>query len=755
MGLRSHGSMVLGTMVRTRDRARSGEWVRPAPTGSPGTRFEHVPALDGIRATALLAVMAYHGGLAADVRGGLFSLDAFFCLSGFLITSLLVAEWRRTGTVALRAFWARRARRLLPALLLLLVGIAVWARFFSGPGQGPELRLDELSTLFYVANWHFIAAGSNYFVQTGPPSPLLHTWSLAVEEQFYMVWPVVAVLVLRRARTLWPLFVTAVAGAVASSVAMAVLYQPTNPTRVYFGTDTHAQSLLIGAALAVGLALWRQHQAASQPAEAAGGDAAPATGGAGVQPRHGGRSAGPSDIRRRPLDTLPSWLATAAGRGARDQRSRLALGLAALVGGAVTVYLWTQVGFSSPFSFEGGVAVASLAVGAVILATMLAPTNPLSRALAWSPLRYIGRISYGMYLWHYPFDLWITHANTGLYGMALLGVRTVVTVVVATASYYLVEQPIRQGRFFTALRGWALGPATVAATVVVVVVGTSAPAVAASAASGITPWPATPSGPPVRALVVGDSVALTLGIDMYEQERHADLDIKDAGLLGCGVALGNELELEGQRYPVAGPGPDGTGAAGTCRTDPGPDGELWPAYWAQQIAAFRPDVVVLVAGRWETINRTDPAGQWTNILDPSYAAYVEQALELAVDVATAGGAHMIIETSPCFDTGEQPDGQPWPEDDPARVAAYNRLVAKVAAAHPATVTLQDLGALACPGGHYTTAEDGIPIREADGVHFTYLSQPNAGTVLGPELLPEWYRLGEPVAEARDRAGSAG
>jgi len=681
----------------------SSDTTRHTPAAD-SAHFSYVPALDGLRAAAVLSVMAYHGGLVADVPGGFFSLDTFFCLSGFLITSLLLAEWRRTGTVALGAFWARRARRLLPALLLLLVGVAVWAHLFAGADQAPELRLDELSTLFYVANWHFIAVGQNYFVQTGPPSPLLHTWSLAVEEQFYLVWPLVVLFVVRRARTLWPLLWTTVVLALASAVEMAVLYQPANPTRVYFGTDTHAQSLMIGAGLAVGLVLWRERRTT------------------------------------RPL-----------GPGAR--RALVALALAAA---AVTGWLWTGVAFSDPFSFEGGVGVAALATAAVILATVLVPANPVARVLSWSPLRFIGRISYALYLWHYPFDLWLSHANTGLVGLPLLGVRTAVTLVVAVASTTLVEQPIRQGRFLTALRGWTLGPVAVVATVAVVVVGTTVPAVAASAAGDRLPaWPPTPVGPPVRVLLVGDSVALTLGIGLAEQEHRADLDIRDDGLLGCGVAIGNEVRLHGQVDPVAGPGPDGTGAAGTCRLDPGPHGLLWPAYWQQQIAAFHPDLVVLLAGRWETVTRTSPSGQWTNILHPAYAAYIERALQLAVAVGTAQGAHMVLETSPCFDTGEQPDGLPWREDDPARVDAYNRLVRQVAADHPATVTVQHLHALVCPGGRFTPTEDGVPLRTSDGVHFTYLGQPNAGAVLGPELLPLWYRLGHAVAVARAVAAHRG
>ena len=149
-----------------------------APRGRP-ISFGFVPALDGMRAIAVFGVMLYHGG-APGVGGGFLGVNVFFVLSGFLITSLLLGEWTTRLTIRLGEFWARRARRLLPALLVLLVGVAIYAKVFASPGQFPNLRLDTLSSLFYVANWHFIFAGSSYFDQT-VTSPLAHMWSLAIE----------------------------------------------------------------------------------------------------------------------------------------------------------------------------------------------------------------------------------------------------------------------------------------------------------------------------------------------------------------------------------------------------------------------------------------------------------------------------------------------------------------------------------------------------------------------------------------------
>jgi peptidoglycan/LPS O-acetylase OafA/YrhL len=198
--------------------ARSEPVTEPADPG--GIRF--VPGLDGLRGVAVLAVMAFHAGL-GWAAGGLLGVDVFFVLSGFLVTSILLGEHARTGTLALRRFWARRARRLLPALFVLLLGICAYAWWVSGGVAPAQLRGDALSTLGYVANWHYIATGQDYFVRYGGLSPLLHTWSLAVEEQFYLVWPLVALVVLKRAGRRGLGWVAGIVGA-SSAAVCAGLY---------------------------------------------------------------------------------------------------------------------------------------------------------------------------------------------------------------------------------------------------------------------------------------------------------------------------------------------------------------------------------------------------------------------------------------------------------------------------------------------------------------------------------------------------
>lgn len=244
---------------------------RPAGTGGRG-----IPALDGVRALAVLAVLADHAGV-PGLSGGFVGVDVFFVLSGFLITSLLLDEHRRTGRVDLGAFWARRARRLLPALTVLVAAVALGRRLFAPDSVG-GLRYDALSALGWVANWRFAAAKTDYFAQGGAASPLQHTWSLGVEEQYYLVWPLVltAVTVLlahrsrasvRRLATLATVGVLATVGAIASAAEAVWLSGNAAPGRVYFGSDTRAQALLAGAAAAAVFARrWPLSDGPSRPA---------------------------------------------------------------------------------------------------------------------------------------------------------------------------------------------------------------------------------------------------------------------------------------------------------------------------------------------------------------------------------------------------------------------------------------------------------------------------------------------------------
>jgi peptidoglycan/LPS O-acetylase OafA/YrhL len=684
------------------------------------TRLAYLPALDGVRACAVLAVMMFHGGI-PHMDGGFMGVDAFFVLSGFLITSLLIGEWRQSLTIKLGAFWARRARRLLPALLLMLLFVAFFASVIVPKGTYGALRLDALSTLLYVSNWHFILVNSNYFNETAASSPLLHTWSLAVEEQFYVIWPLVVLGVMHFTRSLRALFALCCAAAIASATWMYVLYDGgLNTNRVYLGTDTRSQCLFIGSALAVGLVLVtrRSHEE--------------------------GRLA--KGELWRPAGSVGTTLC----------------GVVGIVGALAAVALWVLTTSTSSFPYSGGFFLIGLAVAAVILSAVAAPRSIVPRVLSLAPVRYVGRISYGLYIWHWPIFIWLDHARTGLYGYELFAVRVVVTFAVSVVSFHLIERPIRMGTFVSRWRAWLVVPAGVGAVVVAVVAATTGttavastafpPSIGTTGAGSTTTTTSSPGSPPtatpVRVLLFGDSVALTLGIGLSDPADQAKYGyvLLDHGILGCGVVNGPEVELMGAR--------DTTPSA--CNGSPYTPGEPlseqpWQNQWLDTINFVKPNVVVLLAGRWEVVDR-EYEGTWTNILSPAYAAYVKQQLEQASQLVTGTGSHMVFLTAPCTDEGEQPDGAPWPEDNPARLAAYNKLVREVAAEHPLTDSVVDLNAAACPRGKFTSTVDGVVIRNTDGVHFT-----NAGgELLAPKLMPPIVAAGRAQAAAGGAGGpSAG
>ncbi len=357
--------------------------ARPSATGK-----ERIVALDGLRALSLLILMGYHFGV-GWLQGGFFGLDIFYVLSGYLITGLLVSEYGKRGRIQLSAFWLRRARRLLPALLIVLVVVTLMVRFAEPAGLYPEFRMSALSALFYFSNWWQIAASGNYFAVTGPVYPLAHTWSLAVEEQFYLVWPLVVLLVMHVSRTfargLRNLLLVAVVGVVASATEMALLYRPSaNVTRLYFGTDTHAQSILVGAALACAMTM--------------------------IQRRRGHDGMAPE---------------------ATSTRLRTLLVLVGLAGVAGTLTLSYSLIGSSSFDYRGGFLLSALSAAAIIVAAVCVPGGVVARAFSLPPMVWLGTISYGAYLWHFPVFIYLDPARTGATAIGLLALRSSATIALA------------------------------------------------------------------------------------------------------------------------------------------------------------------------------------------------------------------------------------------------------------------------------------------------------------------------------------
>ena len=369
---------------------RRESWAGPESANS-GYR----PGLDGLRALAVAAVLLYHAGV-RWMPGGFLGVDLFFVISGFLITSLLIKELQRAGQVDFPAFFRRRARRLLPALGIVLIVTAAGLVLFW-PQELVRVRGDIVASLGYVTNWWFIIRHQSYFQATGRPSPFQHLWSLAVEEQFYLVWPLTVALVLKAgtgARRLGLLGLIAAGGAVASTFAMAMIAIAHNvpygadASRVYYGTDTHAMGVLLGAAAAAAVAraecgqrIWR----------------------------------------------IGGLLDLAGG-----------IGLAALCWGMVRTNEFV------PWLYRGGFLLFAMLAVLPVVATSRAESR-LGEVLGYEPLRWIGTRSYGLYLWHWPIfvftrpqlDLPFSRAGDLLLRLALTGLA-------AEASYRLVEQPIRE-----------------------------------------------------------------------------------------------------------------------------------------------------------------------------------------------------------------------------------------------------------------------------------------------------------------------
>jgi peptidoglycan/LPS O-acetylase OafA/YrhL len=345
-----------------------------------------MPGIDGLRAIAVAAVFVYHADI-SWLPGGFLGVDVFFVISGYLITSLLIAEFEETGSVALLRFWGGRARRLLPALFLLigvclLVGATIERHKLVGlPG-------DALASIFYVANWRFILEHESYFAQFGRPGLLRHLWSLAVEEQFYLLWPPLFLLGIRlRRRPLVPVVVAL--AAIASTALMWALYVP-GSSRTFYGTDTRAGPLLVGVLLAFA---WK-----------------------------------PS--------ALPAW---------RGLPARRALDLVSLAALGAVIYMFVAVHDYDVRLYHGGFLVLALCA-AVLLAAIVHPLSTLGHLLARTVPRWIGERSYGIYLWHWPILVFTrpgidVHVARGI----LIPLQAAGTVIVAAVSYRYLEMPIRRG----------------------------------------------------------------------------------------------------------------------------------------------------------------------------------------------------------------------------------------------------------------------------------------------------------------------
>jgi peptidoglycan/LPS O-acetylase OafA/YrhL len=598
---------------------------------------------------AVLAVLLFHGEVSA-VSGGFLGVDIFFVLSGFLITALLLTEFRAWGSIDLWSFWLRRARRLLPALFLVLVAVAVYGAVFVASSRLDELRGDAVATLAYVANWRFVASGQTYFDMFREPSPLLHMWSLGIEEQFYWLFPPLLAAWLHYRRRSRGLVVVFASLAVLSALEMWLLYHPASgSSRVYYGTDTRAQALFVGASLAA--------------------------------------------LRYPDPDRLRRFPPPASRRAVSDM-----VGLACLVALLLVVNRTSE---ASTWLYHGGFLLVAVLTAGVIWACQ-DPSPVVSRVLSFGPLRLIGLVSYGLYLWHWPIFVLLSEVRTGWSGFPLLLVRLMLTFSMAALSYRLVEHPIRSGALRRHLRPVtlrALAGTTTAAVLVTVLAGTSG-------ASASPPLERSgtfetrvqqPSAGQMSVLLAGDSPGRFLGW-YFPPGQNDDLALSTATMIGCGLV---------QQSIVV----------GDVVTPSQPQCDEWPSVFRQAARATKPDVVVLSTGAWEVFDHKVD-GRVLRSGTPAYANELVRQYTRAIGALAGTDKPVALLNVPCFDqaTTRVSGVDLAPDHNDARRQHWlNSVLQRVADEHPGQVFLLDLRGLLCPQDTYTARIDGVDVRP-DGVH---------------------------------------
>jgi peptidoglycan/LPS O-acetylase OafA/YrhL len=664
--------------------------VTDAP-GRSGARLRYDPALDGIRAVGVGLVLLFHGGV-SWATGGFLGVSVFFTLSGFLITSLLLAEQGTTGGVGLKNFWVRRLRRLMPAAVACLALILVLTATVLTTAKD-TLRGDVVAALADVANWRFYFSGQSYANLFAVPSPVQHYWSLAIEEQFYIVFPLLVWLVLIKLR--WSRGALAAilgAGFVAATTA-SVRLGADRADLVYYATFTRAAELLAGCLLAMAVSRWGKPDPAERPA----------------------------------------WWAIVGGP----------LALATL---AVIIARTVQ---SDEWLYDGGLVAFSL-LSVALIVTARRP-GPLRWLLSLKPMVGLGLISYGVYLYHWPLFLWLNADRTGLDGAPLVLLRWAVTLAVSIVSYKFLEQPIRRGR---ALKGWrgALAPpiafaCLIGAAVPLAAGGASATAVfadndthstlpplpsttlppttavapatttsvaAATPSSTAAPAPTTTTTtaplPPARVVVFGDSTA------------KADA----AGFLAWGQASGQAVVSDAGTIAGCGLLRTAKRTFGTGRQT-NPDGcKWWDWRWPEILAENPADVAVLINGPWEVVEQQITAGdEFRSLGDPVFDQFAHDELLAATDVLLGHVANVVWftnpHTHPAWGAAETPAQD---AADAAKMDRLNAIIRQVVAERPQVVLVDLAGHLASiPGA------DSDQAMRPDGVHFS----PDASADMA-----EWY-----------------
>lgn len=649
--------------------------TRPARSSPSSRKAEgHIPltyrpAIDGLRAIAVVAVVVGHAN-EKWLPGGWLGVDIFFVISGFLITSLLLRERTSTGGIDLLSFWLARARRLLPAVFLVLAAVLVAARFIGLPARREAVSGDILSTLLYVANWRMYFSDEAYFATLATPSPLRHTWSLSVEEQFYIVYPLLLLLLLAILRKRIRLAGALTALAVLSAVVMAVLYTPgLEPSRVYYGTDTRAFELLVGAV-------------------------------AGVLALRSGTSKAPSAITER-TDRIARMVAPFA----------LVLVLVALLARSQAPELL----------FRGGLLVLCVLVATVVVAAASWNDNIVQKVLSWEPMRKVGLISYGLYLWHWPIIVYSNHLLLEVDPLVRMYIQLVLSFVIATLSYLIVERPIRRHGLKALIPrmprlAFVLG---ITAAVAVVAGAVTLPVGASQEiATGEVTTDITYTAPPYisgdttrRALLIGNSIPASYA-KYYPKGLYPDLTIGSYTNPGCD--LFPEARYRGDK------------------ADPvNPDCESWRDGLTQGIEVDKPDVVVIFVGQ-SLVSDRQVDGSRLDFNSPAYEDYLDKGYDaLRKRIDAAPGDHRIVMLNlachrvPDFGVDEEVTRF----NDDIAVERVNQLTDTWAKNNGIDVI--DQNSFLCDNG-YHDGINGVPLYE-DYLHVSKDSGPQVWSWLAPRV----------------------
>jgi peptidoglycan/LPS O-acetylase OafA/YrhL len=651
-----------------------------------GTRLGYQPALDGLRGLALLAIVVFHSEL-PGASGAFLSVSTFFTLSGFLITCIALGEHASTGRFSLRQFWTRRFRRLLPAAIASIGAILLASFVFADSTQRTQIPGDAMASLFYVANWRFVFTGQSYGAMFQSPSPFTHFWTLSIEEQFYLLFPLVLAVTFVATRGSRKALAAVFGLLIASSTIWAGVLLAGGSTidRIYFGTDTRMAELVAGSLLAV---WW-------------------------MRPN------------RRPIRV----------------RLQALLGAGALL---LMLALWVVTDQQQRFWYAGGLTLYAC-VTLVVIVGALQPRGPVRLLLAVKPLVWVGTVSYAAYLLHWPILLWLDRA-AGLNPETRFVVGLALTLLLAGLFTRLVERPIRLGAVLPGRRAVMAVPiALVAVMALVVASAVTAPpdrttvdfAAVQNQVDALTTGKApapdgqaqfgewlrqqellkTTTAP--RVAFFGDSTALMNSMGFADWTFKDDLRTlapqPGITLLGCGLLTGVMRDYQGQKGPVL------------------PDCDDYVDQWRKAVTDEHVDVAVVQLGPWDVLDQQlTPGGPYLSVgNDPELDRLLEQKLRANVAMLLEHVSFVVLVAPPDIVSGmvdQRPPTEAFSESDPARMQRFREIVVDVADRTP-HVAVADMQAflLAQP--------DPWSIR-ADGVH----PSPESSRIIGDWLGPEVKRL---------------